>query len=113
MGCLVLLLLIVLLLGAGMWVTVGLVGLLATLVMAGLVGWAADALVPGGALPGGWLGAVLTGLIGGFVGHLVFHALNIHDPGFRLLGIDLIPAFVGAVIVALAAQLFTARRPVL
>lgn len=110
MGCLVLLILLALLLGAGMWVTVGLVALLATLVMAGLVGWAADLLVPGGALPGGWLGAVLTGLIGGFVGHLLFNALGIHDPGFRLLGVDLIPAFVGAVIIALAAQFFTARR---
>jgi uncharacterized membrane protein YeaQ/YmgE (transglycosylase-associated protein family) len=55
---------------------------------------------------------VLTGLIGGFVGQLLFRTLGIHDPGFRMLGIDLIPAFVGAVLVALAAQLFTARRPV-
>jgi uncharacterized membrane protein YeaQ/YmgE (transglycosylase-associated protein family) len=112
MGCLVILILLALLLGAGMWLTVGLVGLLATLVMAGLVGWVADMLIPGGALPGGWLGAVLTGLIGGFIGHLVFNALGIHDPGFRLLGIDLIPAFVGAVLIALAAQLFTSRRRV-
>jgi len=112
MGCLLLLILIALLLGAGMWVTVGLVGLLATLLVAGLVGWAADLVVPGGALPGGWLGAVLTGLIGGFVGHLLFRALGIHDPGFTLLHVDLIPAFVGAIVVALAAQFITARRPV-
>jgi uncharacterized membrane protein YeaQ/YmgE (transglycosylase-associated protein family) len=112
MGCLIVLILLVVLLGASMWVTVGLIGLVATLFMAGLVGWAADLLVPNGSLPGGWLGAVLTGLIGGFVGHLLFNALGIHDPGFRLLGIDLIPAFVGAVLIALAAQLFTARRRV-
>jgi uncharacterized membrane protein YeaQ/YmgE (transglycosylase-associated protein family) len=111
MGCLIVLLLLALLLGAGMWITVGLVGLLATLVVAGLVGWAADLVVPG-RLPGGWLGAVLTGLIGGFIGHLLFVLLRIPDPGFRLLGVDLIPAFVGAVVVALAAELFTARRPV-
>ncbi len=109
MGCLLLLLLIALVLGAGMWLTVGVIGLLATLVVAGLVGWAADLLVPG-VLPGGWIGAVLTGLIGGFVGNLVFRTLGLHDPGFRLLGIDLIPAFVGALIIALAAELFTARR---
>jgi uncharacterized membrane protein YeaQ/YmgE (transglycosylase-associated protein family) len=112
MGCLVILILLALVLGAGMWVTLGLVALLATLFMAGIVGWLADRLVPGGALPGGWLGAVLTGLIGGFVGHLLFNALHIHDPGFRLLGIDLIPAFVGAVVLAFAVQLFTARRPI-
>ena len=110
MGCLLVLIVLALVLGAGMWITVGLVALLATLLVAGLVGWAADLVIPGGALPGGWLGAVLTGLIGGFVGHLLFRALGIHDPGFTLLGVDLIPAFVGAVLVALAAQLLTSRR---
>jgi uncharacterized membrane protein YeaQ/YmgE (transglycosylase-associated protein family) len=112
MGCLLFLVLLALVLGAGMWLTVGLIGFVATLVVAGLVGWAADLLVPNGSLPLGWIGAVLTGLIGGWVGNLLFRALGIHDPGFSLLGIDLIPAFVGAVIIALAAQFFTARRPV-
>jgi uncharacterized membrane protein YeaQ/YmgE (transglycosylase-associated protein family) len=111
MGCLVALILIVLVLGAGMWATVGLVALIATLVVAGLVGWAADLVVPG-RLPGGWLGAVLTGLIGGWLGHLVFNALNIHVAPLVLFGVDLIPAFVGALIVALVAELFTMRRPV-
>jgi uncharacterized membrane protein YeaQ/YmgE (transglycosylase-associated protein family) len=94
-----------------MAVTVGLVALLATFVVAGLVGWAADMLIPGGSLPGGWLGAVLTGILGGWLGHLVFRAVGIHYPGLVLFGVDLIPAFVGAVIIAFAAQLFTARRP--
>src|SRR2546423_14201188 len=70
MGCLVVLVLAVLVLGAGMWVTVGLFALLMTLLIAGLVGWAADAVVPG-KLPGGWFGAVLAGMIGGRLGHLV------------------------------------------
>jgi len=108
---LVLLILLVLVLGAGMWVTVGLVGLLITLLVAGLVGWAADALVPGGRLPGGWLGAVLTGIIGGWVGNLLFVALHL-GLGPQFAGIHLIPAFVGAVLIALLAQLFTSRRPV-
>lgn len=112
MGCLVLLIVLALVLGAGMWLTVGLIALLATLVVAGLIGWAADLVIPGGALPGGWIGAVLTGLIGGFVGHLLFRLLNVHDPGYALFGVDLIPTLVGAIVVALAAQLFTARRPV-
>ena len=113
MGCLILLILLVILFGAGSVIAVGFtIGLLLTLIVAGLIGWAADLVVPGGALPGGWLGAVLTGIIGGFVGTWLFAALGIHDPGFTLFNVDLIPAFVGAVVVAFAAQLFTSRRPV-
>ena len=112
MGCLILLILLVIVLGAGSVMAIGLtIGLPLTLIVAGLVGWAADMVVPG-ALPGGWIGAVLTGIIGGFIGAWLFKVLGIHDPGFTLFGVDLIPAFVGAVIVAFAAQLFTTRRPV-
>ena len=112
MGCLILLILLVILFGAGSIFAIGLtVGLLLTLLVAGLVGWAADMLVPGH-LPGGWIGAVLTGILGGFVGTWLFAQLGIHDPGFTLFGVDIIPAFVGAVIIAVAAQLFTARRPI-
>ena len=111
MGCLLLLILLVLVLGTGMWLTVGLIGLLATLFVAGLVGWAADLVVPG-ELPGGWLGAVLAGLIGGFIGNIVFHFLGVREPGFSLFGVHIIPAFVGAVIIAVIAELFTTRRRV-
>src|SRR5437870_350618 len=111
MGCLVALILLVLVLGAGMWVTVGIVGLLLTLVVAGLIGWAADAVVPG-QLPGGWLGAVLAGLVGGFVGHLLFRTLGWPSIGPDIAGVDIVPAFVGAVIIAVIAELFTMRRPV-
>ena len=111
MGCLIILILLVIVFGAGSVLAVGLtVGLLLTLIVAGLVGWAADALVPGGRLPFGWIGAVLTGILGGFVGAWLFATLRIHDPGFVVFGVDLIPAFVGAILVAFAAQLFTARR---
>ena len=112
MGCLILLILLVIVLGAGSVMAIGLtIGLLLTLIVAGLVGWAADMVVPG-KLPGGWIGAVLTGIIGGFIGAWLFKVLGIHDPGFSLFGVDLIPAFVGAVIVAFAAELFTTRRRV-
>jgi uncharacterized membrane protein YeaQ/YmgE (transglycosylase-associated protein family) len=111
MGCLLLLILLVLVFGAGTVLAVGFIGLMLTLVVAGLVGWAADLVVPG-QLPGGWFGAVLSGIIGGFIGAWLFHTLGIHDPGFKLFGVDLIPAFVGAVLIAVAAQLFTTRRPV-
>jgi uncharacterized membrane protein YeaQ/YmgE (transglycosylase-associated protein family) len=90
-------------------VTSSLIGLLLTVVVAGLVGWLADLVVPG-KLPGGWLGAVLAGLIGGFIGGALFHALH-WNTGMRLAGVELIPAFVGAVIIAIAAEMFTSRRP--
>ena len=110
MGFLLVLILLVLVFGAGVALTVGLIGLILTFVMAGIVGWAADALIPGGKLPGGWIGAVLTGLIGGFVGAWLFGVFGVHDPRFVLFGVDIIPAFVGAVVIALAAQLFTSRQ---
>jgi uncharacterized membrane protein YeaQ/YmgE (transglycosylase-associated protein family) len=110
MGCLIVLVLLVIVLGAGSVLAIGFtIGLLLTLIMAGLVGWAADAVVPG-RLPGGWFGAVLSGLIGGIIGTWLFRVLGIHDPGFLLFGIDLIPAFVGAVVIAVAAQMLSNRR---
>ena len=110
MGCLIVLVLLVIVLGAGSVLAIGFtIGLLLTLIMAGLVGWAADAVVPG-RLPGGWFGAVLSGLIGGFIGTWLFRVVGLHDPGFSLFGIDLIPAFVGAVVIAIAAQLLSNRR---
>src|SRR5919197_6476655 len=101
MGCLVLLVLVVVLLGAGMWVTVGLLAFLMTLIVAGLIGWAADAVVPG-KLPGGWFGAVLAGIAGGWLGHLLFRALGLPSLGLVIAGVDLVPAFVGAVVIAFA-----------
>src|SRR5579864_1672401 len=88
--------------------TFSLIGLLITLLVAGVVGWLADLVVPG-RLPGGWLGAVLTGLIGGFIGGAIFHAMH-WNTGLRMAGVELIPAFVGAVIVAFVAQALTVRR---
>jgi uncharacterized membrane protein YeaQ/YmgE (transglycosylase-associated protein family) len=112
MGCLLVLVLLVIVLGAGSILAVGFtIGLLLTLIMAGLVGWAADAVVPG-RLPGGWFGAVLSGLIGGLIGTWLFHLLGIREPGFELFGIHLIPAFVGALVIAVGAQMFSHRRPV-
>src|SRR6266849_4089773 len=109
MGLLVLLVLVVVF-GGLMFAIIGsLVGLVLTLLMAGLVGWAADMVVPG-RLPGGWIGAVLAGLVGGFVGRILFHAIGIRDLGFGLFGIELIPAFVGAVLVVFAAEMYTSRR---
>jgi uncharacterized membrane protein YeaQ/YmgE (transglycosylase-associated protein family) len=89
--------LVLLLVMAGMvWLTFGLFGLVLHLFMAGLVGALADAVVPG-RLPWGWLGAILAGLVGSWLGtHLVGHV------GPSVFSIPLIPAFVGAVILAFA-----------
>jgi uncharacterized membrane protein YeaQ/YmgE (transglycosylase-associated protein family) len=106
---LLLLILLVVVAGLGMWVTIGLVGLALTLFVAGLIGWGADQVIPG-RLPGGWLGAVLTGILGGFVGHLVFSLLHLGRVGPIIFGIDVVPAFVGAVIIAAVAQMLTTRR---
>ena len=83
-----------LVLSAFMWITFGLVGLLLHLFMAGLIGALADAVVPG-KMPWGWLGAVLAGLVGSWLGErLIGH----FGPG--LFGVPIIPAFVGALILA-------------
>jgi uncharacterized membrane protein YeaQ/YmgE (transglycosylase-associated protein family) len=106
---LVILLILVLVFGWLLLATIGLAfSLLVTIVIAGLIGWAADRVVPG-KLPGGWVGAVLAGLIGGFVGRLLFHTLGIHL-GLGIIGSELIPAFVGAVLVVIVAEWATVRR---
>ena len=82
----------------GLWtfisLSITLVGLLLHLFMAGLVGALADAVVPG-RLPWGWLGAILAGLAGSWLGvHLIGHR------GPILFGVPIIPGFVGALILA-------------
>lgn len=109
MGCLILLVIVVLILGGFVYFTVGaaiaLVGLLLTIVFAGLIGWAAEAVIPGRGMPGGWLGAILTGILGALLGQVI-----LGSRGPDIFGIHVLPAFVGAVIVALLAQLLV-RHP--
>lgn len=98
------LLVVAVVLGAATWMTFTLVGFLLTLFVAGLVGWAADAVVPG-QLPGGWLGAVLAGVIGGFLGTLLLGKI-----GPTIFDINIIPAFIGAALIAVAAELMMGSR---
>src|SRR5215213_1821114 len=95
---------LVLVLGGAFWVTSTLIGLLLTFVMAALVGMAADAIVPG-KLPNGVLGAALAGIVGGFLGSLLLGNL-----GPSLFGVRVIPAFVGAVVIAAASELVIHSR---
>src|SRR4051812_14724031 len=80
----------------GMWLTFSLVHVFLTLAMAGLIGWLADLAVPG-ELPYGWLGAVLAGLVGGWVGGLILGSF-----GPSLFGVQLLPSFLGAVVLVAA-----------
>lgn len=85
------------------WFTFNLIPLLLMLLMAGFVGWLADRVVPG-ELPWGWLGAIFAGLLGGWLGTWVLGPL-----GPELFGIRIIPAFLGAAVLAFVAQ-FVGKR---
>jgi uncharacterized membrane protein YeaQ/YmgE (transglycosylase-associated protein family) len=87
-----------------LWVSFGLVGLALHMFMAGLVGALAAAVVPG-RLPWGFMGAILAGLVGSWLGTVLLGHL-----GPRVFGIPLVPAFVGAVIVAFAFSLVRRER---
>jgi len=87
------------------WITVSLLGLIVTLLIAGLVGWLAYQVVPG-RLPFGWVGAIVAGLLGSWLGGAL-----LGDLGPDIGGIALLPAFVGAIVLAVIADLvFNSRR---
>ena len=86
------------------WATLGFIALLLHLVVAGIVGALADALVPG-KLPWGWVGAVLAGLLGSWLGIAL-----IGQVGPRIVGVPIIPGFVGAVILALVVSVLSKRK---
>jgi len=86
------------------WLSAGLIGLGLHLLMAGLIGALADAVVPG-TLPWGWVGAVLAGLVGSWLGVLILGHI-----GPSIFGIAIIPGFIGAVVLAFALSLLTRNR---
>ncbi|TAK33545.1 MAG: GlsB/YeaQ/YmgE family stress response membrane protein [Chloroflexota bacterium] len=69
------------------------------LVMAGIIGWLADQIVPG-RMPFGVLGAVVAGLLGSWLGWIL-----IGNFGPPIFGIRVIPAFLGALILTAAVSL--------
>ena len=103
-------LLLILVVIALFWVTANVIGVLVYLVIAGLIGALADAVVPGH-IPFGWLGAILAGVVGSWLGVWIFNAMGV-GAGPVLAGIPIIPALVGAVILAflLEALMGTSRR---
>lgn len=92
-----------LLLIAGMvlafWFIGNALGFITMLLVAGLVGFAAEAMVPGRQVAHGWLGAMGAGLIGSWVGTML-----IGHKGPMLGGLALFPALLGAVILVLAVS---------
>ncbi len=101
MGLAGVLIVLLILLAIGIWITSHLVGLLLMLFIAGVIGWIADMIVPG-RLPYGWLGAIVAGLVGSWIGGLVLGGL-----GPTLAGIAIIPALLGAIILAFIASAVT------
>ncbi|HUG14705.1 MAG TPA: GlsB/YeaQ/YmgE family stress response membrane protein [Thermomicrobiales bacterium] len=103
MSFLVIFMILLVVLIAAVWITFNLVGLLITLLIAGLIGWLADRIVPGD-LPYGWLGAIVAGLAGSWLGTLI-----LGDLGPRIGGITLIPALLGAIALAFIIELVFSR----
>lgn len=88
---------------AAIWVTSGLIRLGLMLLVAGFVGWLAGQIVSG-KRSYGWLGATLAGLVGSWLGHALLGPV-----GPALFGVRLVPAFLGALILAFLAQVLARR----
>ena len=78
-------------------------GFLIMLLVAAIVGFIGDALVPG-RMPGGWVGAIIAGLLGSAIGGYQLSALNI-PAGPVLGGLAHIPSLNGALVVLLLGAL--------
>lgn len=88
------------------WIVGLTIWLVPTLLVAGLIGWLADRIVPG-ELPYGKAGAVGAGIVGAVVGALI---PGVRSMGPELFGIHVVPAFVGALIVVALVEFFASRR---
>jgi uncharacterized membrane protein YeaQ/YmgE (transglycosylase-associated protein family) len=81
-----------------------LLGLLILLVVAAIVG-ALGEMIGGVDVPGGWIGSILVGLVGAWIGGALFHM------GPTIGGIQIIPAIIGAILFVLVLRLiFSATR---
>ena len=81
------------------WIVIGLVA-----------GWLASAVVGGGY---GVIGDIVVGVVGAFLGGLIFRGLHIHAPFGGIAG-TIFVAFIGAVVLLVVLRLIrsaTARAP--
>ncbi len=69
-------------------------GFILMIIVAAIVGWVADLIVPGD-LPFGIIGSIIAGIIGAFIGSAL-----LGNFGPQVGGIALIPAIIGAIIFA-------------
>ncbi|HBN09941.1 MAG TPA: GlsB/YeaQ/YmgE family stress response membrane protein [Cyanobacteria bacterium UBA8530] len=72
-------------------------GFLVMLLVAAIIGFIGDALVPG-TMPGGWVGAILAGILGSALGGYLFGMGGLPS-GPVITGLAIIPSIVGAAIV--------------
>ncbi len=100
-----LILLLLVILAVAIVITSSIVHLALFLFMAGLIGWLASKIVMGDR-PYGCLGATLAGLLGGWLGQLIMGPV-----GPPLFGVRLVPALVGAIILAFLSGLLFRRSP--
>ena len=83
-----------------------LLGLLVLLIVAAIAG-ACGEMIAGGKVPGGWIGSILAGLVGAWLGSMLIHF------GPVIGGIQVIPAIIGAALfVAVLRLLMNTRRAV-
>lgn len=69
-------------------------GFILMIIVAAIVGWIADLIVPGD-LPFGIIGSIIAGIIGAFIGSAL-----LGNFGPQVGGIALIPAIIGAIVFA-------------
>ncbi|MFC3886002.1 GlsB/YeaQ/YmgE family stress response membrane protein [Bacillus songklensis] len=74
-----------------------------SLIIGGIIGWVAS-LLTGRDIPGGIIGNIIAGFIGAWLGTAIFG-----DFGPEVGGFELIPAIIGAVLLALIVS-FVMRR---
>ena len=77
-------------------------GFLLLLIIAAIVG-ALGEMIGGAKIPGGWLGSIVAGLVGAWIGALLIHT------GAVVWGIDVISAIIGAAIFVFIIRLLTTR----
>ena len=98
------LLLLILGIWLAFWFIGNAMGFLLMLLVAALIGFTADALVPGRQISHGWMGAMGAGLIGSWLGTLMIGRI-----GPVLMGVPLLPAFVGAVVLVVLVSFLRKR----
>jgi uncharacterized membrane protein YeaQ/YmgE (transglycosylase-associated protein family) len=87
-------------------------GLILTLILAGLVGWVASMIMKTDGQMG-WIANIVAGIVGGLLGTALFGFIAPASPtdnGFSLLGI--LVGVIGACIAIFLWQLLTGRRKV-